>query len=363
MRERRSPAELIRPLLIISVWVILAALGNVLVPQLERVVEQHARAFMPADAPSSTAVRQSALLFGESPGNNINYVVLERSTGLTGDDRRFYGDLVSRLHADSAQVTSVTDLWSDPVTAEAAVSADGRAAVVMIRLVGDLGTAEAGDAVRAVRTDVSTLGPPAGLDVYVTGPGATIGDEFAAIDRQMLMITGATVLLILVLNLLDAWFTLLFLSHGGKEMNPMVQAVLAVPGVEKSLTDGFVSVWNSLSKGADDLFFSVLKGDFDSIGGILSGVADSILHTWTSMLVEMVQRWILGKEAIEGNGINVGVGGGFGGGGALGYLGAAGAGYGIGSGIGGLLRGGEFVHLVTVAQCGKIRSGGTTVRA
>ena len=68
----------------------------------------------------------------------------------------------------------MTDLWSDPVTAEAAVSADGRAAVVMIRLVGDLGTAEAGDAVRAVRTDVSTLGPPAGLDVYVTGPGVPI---------------------------------------------------------------------------------------------------------------------------------------------------------------------------------------------
>lgn len=36
----------------------------------------------------------------------------------------------------------------------------------------------------------------------------------------------AMVLVILVLNLLDAWFTLLFLSHGGKEMNPMVQAVL-----------------------------------------------------------------------------------------------------------------------------------------
>jgi hypothetical protein len=34
------------------------------------------------------------------------------------------------------------------------------------------------------------------------------------------------VLAILALNLLDAWFTLVFLSHGGKEMNPMVQAVL-----------------------------------------------------------------------------------------------------------------------------------------
>lgn len=34
------------------------------------------------------------------------------------------------------------------------------------------------------------------------------------------------VVAILALNLLDAWFTLVFLSHGGKELNPMVQAVL-----------------------------------------------------------------------------------------------------------------------------------------
>ncbi|MBL9078537.1 MAG: hypothetical protein JNL08_13590 [Planctomycetes bacterium] len=31
---------------------------------------------------------------------------------------------------------------------------------------------------------------------------------------------------IVVLNLLDAWFTLLFLSYGGRELNPFVQAVL-----------------------------------------------------------------------------------------------------------------------------------------
>jgi len=31
---------------------------------------------------------------------------------------------------------------------------------------------------------------------------------------------------IVALNLLDAWFTLLFLSHGGQEMNPMVQVIL-----------------------------------------------------------------------------------------------------------------------------------------
>lgn len=38
------------------------------------------------------------------------------------------------------------------------------------------------------------------------------------------------VLTIVALNLLDAWFTLLFLSHGGKELNPVVQAVLDLGG-------------------------------------------------------------------------------------------------------------------------------------
>ena len=35
---------------------------------------------------------------------------------------------------------------------------------------------------------------------------------------------------IVALNLLDAWFTLLFLSHGGQELNPMVQFVLDLGG-------------------------------------------------------------------------------------------------------------------------------------
>ena len=39
--------------------------------------------------------------------------------------------------------------------------------------------------------------------------------------RLLLLVTA-----IVGLNLLDAWFTLLFLSHGGKELNPLVQSVL-----------------------------------------------------------------------------------------------------------------------------------------
>lgn len=187
---------------VVGCWLVVAAAANVAVPQLEQVVHRHARAFMPADAPSSVASAESGALFGGAPDNNLNYAVLERDRPLSEADRQYYHRLVDALDADTGHVRSVTDLWSDPLTASAAVSADQRSAVVMMRLAGSLGTTLAGDSVRAVRDVAERAGSPDGLTVYVTGPGATIADEFAAIDHQMLMITAATIALIALLLLL-----------------------------------------------------------------------------------------------------------------------------------------------------------------
>ncbi|WP_285162191.1 MMPL family transporter, partial [Mycobacterium tuberculosis] len=44
--------------------------------------------------------------------------------------------------------------------------------------------------------------PPDGLHVFVTGPGATIVDEFAAIDRQTQLITATTIVVLLILLLI-----------------------------------------------------------------------------------------------------------------------------------------------------------------
>lgn len=187
---------------IVLLWLAVAGAANLAIPQLEMVVHQHARSFMPAAAPSSVAAVRSAELFGESTDNNLNYVVLERGQGVLGDaDRAFYDRLVAALRTDTEHVRTVTDLWSDPLTESFAVSDDGQAVTVMLRLSGVLGTTPAADAVRAVRAAVDAANPPAGLQAFVTGPGATIVDEFTAIDRQMLMITAATIALILLLLL------------------------------------------------------------------------------------------------------------------------------------------------------------------
>ena len=64
----------------------------------------------------------------------------------------------------------------------------------------------------------------------------------------------AMVLAILALNLLDAWFTLVFLSHGGKELNPMVQTVLDLGDhpwpflVMKTLGIGVLCAYLTLAK-------------------------------------------------------------------------------------------------------------------
>ncbi|MCV7082317.1 MMPL family transporter, partial [Mycolicibacterium insubricum] len=161
-------------------WLIAAGLGNLAVPQLEHVVATHSRAFLPADAPSSVAAARSAQqMGGGGTGDNLNYVVLERGNGIVTADREYYGRLIDALRADRTHVQAVTDLWSDPLTAAAAVSDDGAAAYVMVRLAGNLGTAQAGSAVEALRGTVDGLSPPPGLQVYVTGPGATIADESA----------------------------------------------------------------------------------------------------------------------------------------------------------------------------------------
>ena len=172
--------------LIVGLWVLAAAAANLAVPQLERVVDSHARSFMPTDAPSAVAASRAAQLFDQTPSNNFVYVVLERDQKLTPRDRQFYDAMTTALGSDRRHVYAVTDLWSQPATAAGAQSSDGRAVSVMVRLAGMLGTAQARDSVNAVRATVQKLSPPAGLEVHVTGPGATIVDEFSAIDRQML---------------------------------------------------------------------------------------------------------------------------------------------------------------------------------
>ena len=106
--------------LIIGLWVLAAAAGNLLVPQVETTAHNHARGFLPADAPVNLAGVQMDEQFHDGSGGNLNYLVLEGDHPLGAPERAYYDRLLSTLRADTEDVDSVMDLWSDPVTAAGA---------------------------------------------------------------------------------------------------------------------------------------------------------------------------------------------------------------------------------------------------
>ncbi|WP_090361618.1 RND family transporter [Mycolicibacterium fluoranthenivorans] len=185
--------------LVIVFWVLLAGASNLLVPQIESVARAHGRGFLPSDAAVNLAGREMADQFHDGASNNLAYLVLEGDHPLGSAERAFHDELVAKLRADVNYVDSVLDLWPDPLTASAVVSTDGKAVYTMVRLRGELGDGAAVHAVQAVREMVLSPRPPPGVQVYLTGPGATIADQITSVDHQMLMITGLTTVLIATL--------------------------------------------------------------------------------------------------------------------------------------------------------------------
>ncbi|OBK50743.1 RND family transporter [Mycobacterium kubicae] len=190
------------PLIVIGIWALAAVLGNSLAPPLEQLISVEDQPFSPYGTPTSLAVQRSAAAFHEAAGDNIGYLVLERDRALDARDRAFYDRAIAALRADPQHVVEVSDWWAIPATADAVLSADHHVVTASMLLGGMVGTSQASQAVTAARTIVAQQHPPDGLQVFITGPGATVTDEFAAFDRQIQLITVTTLAVLLVLLLI-----------------------------------------------------------------------------------------------------------------------------------------------------------------
>ena len=93
------------------------------------------------------------------------------------------------------------------------------------------------------------------------------------------------VMAIVALNLLDAWFTLLFLSHGGKELNPFVQYLLDF----ETHPWPFV-VLKTLGIGAACMFLAMTRNFTAARYGLWAVfLGYSALLTWHLYLLKMLQ--------------------------------------------------------------------------
>jgi RND superfamily putative drug exporter len=203
-RARPRTARTVRLLSvpILLFWVGLAAVTNILVPQLEAVGEAHAVSMSPNDAPAVQAMKRVGKVFHEFDTDSAAMIVLEGQAQLGDEAHRFYDDLIHRLSQDTRHVEHIQDFWSDPLTAAGSQSPDGKAAYVQVYLAGHQGETLANESVDAVRRIVSTAPAPNGIQAYVAGPAAVTTDQLEVGNKSAKKVMGVTIAVIIVMLLI-----------------------------------------------------------------------------------------------------------------------------------------------------------------
>ncbi|MGK2866054.1 MAG: RND family transporter [Mycobacterium sp.] len=187
---------------IVLAWVVIVALLNTVVPQLEEVGKLRAVSMSPNDAPALIATKRVGQKFEEYDTSSSVMIVLEGDEPLGADAHAFYDEVVRKLNADTIHVQHVQDFWGDTLTAAGAQSIDGKASYVQVYIAGDQGEALANQSVQAVRDTVEGTQAPPGVKAYVTGPAALTTDQNIVGDASMKTIEGVTIIVIIVMLLI-----------------------------------------------------------------------------------------------------------------------------------------------------------------
>ncbi|WP_084356478.1 RND family transporter [Mycolicibacterium wolinskyi] len=215
---------------IILGWLLVVAVMNLAIPQLEQVGKENAVSLSPHNAPSMQAMTNMGKLFEESDSDSVAMIVLEGEQELGDEAHAYYDQLMERLKADTKHVQHIQDFWGDPLTEASAQSTDGKAVYVQLNLAGNMGEALANESIDAVRAITGELPPPPGIKVFVTGPAALQADLNHAGDGSMVKITLLTFAVIITM--------LLFFYRS----IVTVVLVLAMVGVQLAVARGVVAL-------------------------------------------------------------------------------------------------------------------------
>ncbi|MDX3660453.1 MMPL family transporter [Streptomyces sp. ID05-26A] len=163
---------------LLVVWLALGGFTGPYAGKLSEVAENDSSAFLPNSAESTQVAELQKKFQRETAIPAI--IVIERSGGLTEEDRRFLADEVKGFQAS-------------PVI----LAPDGNEAAQVVVLLDP--AKDVKDSVFEIRD--GTRGAPQGLTVLVTGPAAQVADlveAFGGIDGLLLIVAGAVVALILL---------------------------------------------------------------------------------------------------------------------------------------------------------------------
>jgi RND superfamily putative drug exporter len=178
---------------IVLFWLAITVLSNVLVPQLEKVGEEHNVALSAPDSPALQAFQRIGKVFDEFDSDSAAMVVLEGDQPLGDAAHAYYDELVKRFNEDPKHVQHVQDFWGDPLTAAGSQSPDGKAAYVALFLAGNQGEALSLESVHAVSDIIAKTPAPPGIHAYVAGSAAQVTDNFSVGNDSTALVTMLTV--------------------------------------------------------------------------------------------------------------------------------------------------------------------------
>src|SRR5437763_2471532 len=162
------------PWVVVGVWVAIAVALPLTFPSLNETAQRHPLAILPSDAPWSVSARQMADAFHESGSENLLVVAFINKSGLKPADEAAYRKVVDALRDDVTDVVMVQDYFTTPQLRPFLTSKDKTTWVLPVGLAGELGTPRAYDAYNRVADVIRHNSAGSPLDVYVTGPAATV---------------------------------------------------------------------------------------------------------------------------------------------------------------------------------------------
>lgn len=190
------------PWAVIGVWVALLVALPLSFPSLGEMAQRNPLAILPADAPSTVTATKMAEAFGESGNDDLLLIALINEDGLTREDEATYRKLVDTLRDDVTDVVSVQDFLATPQLRPFLTSEDKTTWVLPVSLEGELGTPRGFDSFNRVSAIVEQAVAGSAVDVYLTGPAATVADLTVAGEHDRLPIEIAIAVLVLGVLLL-----------------------------------------------------------------------------------------------------------------------------------------------------------------
>ncbi|HEX7321924.1 MAG TPA: RND family transporter [Mycobacterium sp.] len=242
-----------RPLVVIGLWVALAATVLLTLPPLMQVVREHMVEILPQNAPSMVTARDMAQAFHEPGSQNVAVLVLTDEHGLSRADDDVYRSLVDRLKQDRGDVIGVQDFISTPPLREVTESNDHKAWFIPISIAGKLGSPQANDAYAHVADIVKESVAGSTLTANLTGLTATTADMAKIGQRDLHVIETATILLVLVILLLvyrNVFTMLLPLVTIGLSLVTAQQVVAGLAQVGLGISDQTVVFMTAMMIGA-----------------------------------------------------------------------------------------------------------------